>query len=91
MATRHGLSRATRTTVRSVGEKGHVNGEFHAGRVHRAGAVDVQRALAAAASAQRAALGRRVGQLERAHHIAVPQQPSGPHPPEATGPPAHSV
>ena len=31
--------------------------------------------------AQRAALGWRVGQLERTHHVAVPQQPSGPHPP----------
>ena len=34
-------------------------------------------------------LSRRVGHLERAHHVAVPKEPSGPHPSEATGrPPA---
>ncbi len=69
-------------------QKRHVNGEFHADGMHRSEAVDVQGALAAGAAAERAALGRRVGQLERTHHIAVPQQPSGPHPPEATGRPA---
>jgi hypothetical protein len=56
--------------------------------VHRASAVDVQRTFAARASPQRSALGWRVGQLERTHHIAVPQQPSGPHPSEAIGLPA---
>ena len=88
MATRHGLSRVSRTTVRSVERKATSMGNFMPAVCTVRGAVDVQGALAARPPAQRAALGWRVGQLERAHHIAVPQQPSGPHPPEATGPPA---
>ncbi len=87
-AIRHGLSRGHPHDGEVGGEKGHVNGEFHADRLDRAGA---RRRAARPRSPGRprsaAALGRRVGQLERAHHIAVPQQPSGPHPPEATGPP----
>ena len=47
-------------------EKGHVDGEFHAGGVHRAGAVDVQRTLAArcARAARRA---RPASRPARAH------------------------
>ncbi len=90
MATRHGLSRATRTTVRSVERKATSMGNFMP-------AVCTVRAPSTCSAPsqprpppERAALGRRVGHLERTHHIAVPQQPSGPHLTEATGPPAAS-
>jgi hypothetical protein len=57
----------------------------------RADAGDVQRTIATWAPTQRAALGWRVGQLERTHHIAVPQQPSGPHSPRLSDYLSHSV
>ena len=69
-ATRQGLSRATRTTVEVDREEGHVDGELHAGRVHGAGALQVQRALAARC----APAGRRARRASRPSRARTPRR-----------------
>jgi hypothetical protein len=47
--------------------------------VHGARTVEVQGTFTPVPTPHGAAIGRRVGHLECAHHVAVAQQPSGPH------------
>ena len=91
-ATRHGLSRVTRTTVQVDGEKGHVDGEFHAHGVHGAHALEVERALASRCAP--AGRPRSVAEsVISSAHTTSPSRSSHPDrmPREATGRPWRTV